>query len=66
MLQQTRGQLQIIKDKQDELKWLKVHALIGLHHQEEALLLLDELRSAEGAYQLPADSLYDQYIKRLQ
>ncbi len=51
--------LQIVKDKQDELKWLKAHALLGLHYEEDALLLLDELRNTEGYYQMAADSLYN-------
>lgn len=55
--------LQIFKDKQDGLKWLKAHALLGLHHKEAALLLLDELRNTEGYYQMSANSLYN-YIKK--
>jgi len=55
--------LQIVKDKQDELKWFKAHALLGLHQKEGALLLLDELRNTEGYYQLAADSLYN-HIKK--
>lgn len=51
--------LQIVKDKQDELKLLKAHALLGLHNKEAALLLLDELRNTEGYYQMSADSLYN-------
>ena len=56
--------LQIVKDKQDKLKWFKVHALLGLHRQGDALLLLDELRNAEGGYQLSADSLYKKLTKK--
>lgn len=55
--------LQIVKDKQDELIWLKVHALLGLQQKEAALLLLDELRNTEGYYQMSADSLYN-HIKK--
>ena len=55
--------LQIIKDEQDELKWLKAHALLGLHCKDDALLLLDELRNTEGCYQLLADSLYNNIEK---
>lgn len=51
--------LQIVKDKRDELKWLKAHALLGLHCKDYALRLLDELRNTEGYYQMPADSLYN-------
>lgn len=55
--------MQIVKDKQDELKWLKAHALLGLSQQETALRILDELRNEEGYYQMAADSLYNR-IKR--
>ena len=55
--------LQIVKDKQNELKWLKAHALLGLHLEKSALLLLDELRNTEGYYQMSADSLYNQIVK---
>lgn len=49
----------VIKERQDELRWLKVLALIGLNRQEEALSLLDELRNAECDYKQQADSLYN-------
>ena len=55
--------MQIVKDKQDELKWLKAHALLGLSLQETALRILDELRNEEGYYQMAADSLYN-HIKK--
>ncbi len=55
--------MQIFKDKQDELKWLKAHALLGLSQQETALRILDELRNEEGYYQMAADSLYN-HIKK--
>ena len=55
--------MQIVKDKQDELKWLKAHALLGLSQQETALHILDELRNEEGYYQMAADSLYN-HIKK--
>ena len=55
--------IQIVKDKQDELKWLKAHALIGVCKQAAALHLLDELRNEEGYYQMVADSLYN-HIKK--
>ena len=51
--------LQIVKDKQDELKWLKAHALLGLHRKGDAMLLLNKLRNTEGYYKLSADSLYN-------
>lgn len=50
----------LIKERQDELKWLKVLALIGLNRQEEVLSLLDELRNAECDYKQQADSFYNQ------
>lgn len=50
----------LIKERQDELRWLKVLALIGLNRQEEVLSLLDELRNAECDYKQQADSLYNQ------
>lgn len=49
---------QLIIEQLDELNWLKVHALIGLHRHEEAMILLEEMRSKEGDYQMTADSLY--------
>ena len=55
--------MQIVKDKQDELKWLKVHALLGLGQQEKALCILDELRNGEDYYQMAADSLYNHIRK---
>lgn len=55
--------MQIFKDKQDELKWLKAHALLGLSQQETALRILDELRNEEGYYQMAADSLYN-HVKK--
>jgi len=52
--------MQIILDKQDELKWQKVQALIGLGQKENALRILDELRHKENCYQFAADTLYNQ------
>ena len=51
--------MQIVKYKRDELKWLKAQALLGLSQQETALRILDELRNEEGDYQMAADSLYN-------
>ena len=42
-----------------ELKWLKVHALLGLGKTEEALALLEEIRKEPGVYRMKADSLYN-------
>ena len=49
-----------VKYKQDELKWLKAHALLGMSQIEAALRVLDELRSEGGYYQMLADSMYNQ------
>ena len=43
----------------DELNWLKVHALLGLGSEVEALALLEHMRKAKGLYQQKADSLYN-------
>ena len=61
--ERKESDMQIVKDKQDELKWLKAHALLGLSQQETALRILDELRNEEGYYQMAADSLYN-HIKK--
>lgn len=61
--EQKEYDMQIVKDKQDELKWLKAHALLGLSQQETALRILDELRNEEGYYQMAADSLYKRILK---
>lgn len=61
--EQKEYEILIVKYKQDELKWLKVHALLGLGQKELAQKLLDELRHSDGYYQIKADSLYN-HIKR--
>lgn len=38
----------------------KVHALLGLGKESEAMRLLERLRRTEGEYQQAADSLYNQ------
>lgn len=50
--------LLIVVEKQDDLEWLKIQALLGLERKQEALGLLDEMRKKTGYYQLNADSLY--------
>lgn len=47
-----------IKLYSDELQWLKVYALFGLERNDEAILLLDEIRNGDGAFQHLADSIY--------
>lgn len=61
--EQKEYDMQIVKDNQDELKWLRAHALLGLSQQKTALRILDELRNEEGYYQLAADSLYNRIEK---
>lgn len=61
--EQKEYDMQIVKDKQDELKWLKAHALLGLSQHETALRILVELRNEEGYYQMAADSLYKRILK---
>lgn len=56
--QTKEKKIQLIKEQREDLDWLKAHALIGLHRQEEALTILDELRSSSSSYQISADSLY--------
>lgn len=58
--EQKAYDMQLVKDKMDELKWLKAYTLLGMGQQTEALLLLDELRDKKGNYQMAADSLYNQ------
>ena len=53
----------VVKEKRDDLKWLQVHALLGLNQRSDALMLLDELRLTEGRYKMVADSLYN-HIKK--
>lgn len=50
----------LIEMKQNELTWLKVHTLLGLGKESEAMRLLERLRKTEGEYQQAADSLYNQ------
>lgn len=42
----------------EDLKWLKVYALIGLEREQEALSLLDQLRNGDGEYKESAGKLY--------
>lgn len=53
----------LIEMKQNELAWLKVHALLGLGKESEAVRLLELLRGTEGEYRQAADSLYNQLKK---
>lgn len=56
--EQRAYDMQIIKDKKDELIWLKINALIGMNENKAALELLDELRNTSERYRMSADSLY--------
>lgn len=53
----------LIEMKQNELAWLKVHVLLGLGKEKEAMWLLEQLRGTEGKYRQAADSLYNQLKK---
>lgn len=48
----------VIKEKQDDLKWQTIMALLGMDRKDEALILLDELRREKGAYRKEAKALY--------
>lgn len=61
--EQIEYKLLIYRDQADELKWLKIHALIGLNRLNDALPLLNELRCKEGLYNLAADSIYNNLMK---
>lgn len=50
----------LLKEQQDELDWLKVYALLGLQRKDDAIILLNGMRSKDGYYQMSADSLYQQ------
>jgi len=54
-------QKKVFKIQKDELKFMKVYALIGLKRTDEALVILDEMRNKEGYYQMQADSLFNLY-----
>ena len=58
--EQKEYDFMIIKDKQDELKWLKAYTFLCMNQKDMALKVLNELRSTEGYYQMSADSLYKQ------
>ena len=42
----------------DKLKWMKVYALLGLDRRNEAIMLLEELRTQNNIFKWKADSLY--------
>ena len=48
----------LIKEKQDDLKWQTVLALLGMDRKDEALILLNELRKEKGPYKKDAKVLY--------
>lgn len=47
-----------IKERQDDLKWQTVLALLGMDRKDEALTLLNELRKEKGPYKKDAKALY--------
>lgn len=53
----------LIKEKQDDLKWQTVLALLGMDRKDEALILLNELRKEKGPYKKDAKALY-KLVKR--
>lgn len=53
----------LIKDRQDDLKWQTIMALLGMGRKDEALMLLNELRREKGEYQKDAKALY-KLVKR--
>jgi len=55
---QKEYMMQRVKMQKDDLNWLKVHALWGLHRQAEAISLLNSIRHTENEYKEQADSLY--------
>ena len=61
--EEYQNKLHIIRDKQDDLLWLKVKAFLGLNNSSQALKIIDVLRQKEGKYQIAADSLYNQLIR---
>ena len=48
----------LIKEKQDDLKWQTVLALLGMDRKDEALILLNELKKEKGPYKKDAKALY--------
>lgn len=48
----------VIKERQDNLKWQTVLALLGMNRKDEALSLLNELRKEKGPYKKDAKALY--------
>lgn len=42
-----------------DLKWLKINALLGVGHKDEAIALLKEFKAEKGEHRIQADSLYN-------
>ena len=55
---------EIIESELDKLLWLKAQTLIRLDCENEALLILGNLRLKKGDYQFRADSLYQKLKRR--
>ena len=53
----------LIKEKQEDLKWQTVLALLGMDRKDEALILLNELRKEKGPYKKDAKVLY-KFVKK--
>lgn len=62
-LEKRDFKLQEVRMQQEDLKWLKIYALLGINNQHDAFRLLDEMRQEEGYYQMAADSLYNHLKK---
>lgn len=61
--EQRDYKLMQVKELRDDLKWMEIHALLGLNRMGEALRLLNELRVTEGYYKESAESLYNRMKK---
>lgn len=50
---------EILKYKLEQVLWLKVQTLLGLNRNDEAIILLNDIRHSESEYSIQADSLYN-------
>lgn len=54
------SRIYMLKFQRDELYWQKSHTLIKLNRINEAIALLNEIRSEDGVFKSKADSLYNE------
>lgn len=54
------SRMYMLKFRRDELYWQKSHTLIKLNRINEAIALLNEIRSEDGVFKSKADSLYNE------